>query len=464
MMLTRPEALPDELGPAYKGRFMRYNGMSDPKLAMLTLLAWSGNAGASRREVSTVELLARVAGMDTAQFVRDHTTLPLRRAVVSKLPEIHDHGCTEHKSLLWTVALRETRPGAYFCVACIHEDLHFHGTPYWRREHQLPGLYCCAKHMLPLSYVETRDAFLDSPSAFAVNHHVVDERWVAALQVSQPIQRFLAISSDLLARSKPLDERDVSRAARARAIELKLHTGRGRVDKKLVSDLIKSRFDRDWLESVIPGLVEKPVGQYWPAVDNALLSGKRPGLSSTVYAVVFSALFESSDEAMNAMIESVPSGNAGGQPISPRVDATAYQIRAAYIANRGCHSAVARQLGLGADAARRRLLEQGLPNLGAANGSALQNAASAVFLDGASLDRACQIHGVRREDLERLLVRSASPFTSALSEIRRLGRRRASAPRAKPMAPPRQRRRVVAVEAPLGAPYIEATTPQNVAQ
>lgn len=436
-MITRPEVLPEEFAPGYKGRVMAFNGMMDPKLAMNTLMDWSGNAGSSRRSFSTVELLATVAGIDVAQFVCAHTTLPLRRAVVASLPEV-EHGCTSQRSLLWSMALRETRPGAYLCTQCIEEDLDFHGMPYWRREHQMPGLYSCIKHRLPLGYVETSNPYLLPPSAFYEHHHPVDHNWVSKLQQSETVQRFLAITSDLLARPRPLDERDVSRAAKARAVELGLHTGRGVVEHQLVSDLIKARFDTAWLASVVPGLVEKPIGEFWTPVDGAL-SGKRIGVSSTVYAIVFATLFESADEAINAMVAPPLPDGAKARSSTVVVEVSGQQLRAAYVECRGCHSTIARRLGLSAYGARRRLQEQGLPNLSVTASPSIWNAAAAVFTEGLSLDQASKAHNVDRVDIERLLIQSAGPFRAALTGIRRSEQRRTMPARLKPIAPPRQR-------------------------
>lgn len=435
--MIRPEVLPEEFALGYKGRVMAFNGMTDPKLAMDALMEWSGNAGTSRRNFSTVELLAAVAEIDVAQFVRAHTALPLRRAVVAALQGV-EHGCTSQRSLLWSMALRETRPGAYLCTQCVEEDLAFHGVPYWRREHQMPGLYSCTKHRLPLGYVETPNAYLMPPSAFYESHNPVDQHWVRKLQKSETVQRFLAISSDLVARPQPLDERDVSRAAKARASELGLHIGRGVVENPLVSDLIKERFDAAWLASVVPGLVEKPVGEFWSPVDGAL-SGKRMGVSSTVYAIVFAALFESSDEAINAMLASHSPADAKARTSVVVVEVSDQQLRDAYVECRGCHSSVARRLALSAYSARRRLQEQGLPNLGAMASTSIWNAALAVFTEGISLDQASTVHNVDRVDLERLLIQSAGPFRAALSGMHRTVQRRTMPARLKPIAPPRQR-------------------------
>ncbi|MDD5177534.1 MAG: TniQ family protein [Sterolibacterium sp.] len=431
--------LPDEIASAYKGRLLRHNGWSNPNEAMRSLLAWAGGGGANRWEVSTVELLARVAGMDTSKFVTEHTTVPLRRAVVAEPPWI-PHGSSEQGSLLWTMALRGIRPGAYFCVKCVEEDFDHHGTPYWRREHQLPGVYCCSKHGLALSYVETADAFLSSPTAFIDNHQVVSEPWVADLQKNAQVQRFLAICADLLARTQPLDELDVSRAARARAMDLDLHSGHGIVRKRLLSDLVMQRFDKAWLASVVPGLIDKQAGEYWQTVDGAVI-GKRAGVGSIVYALVFSALFESADDAINAMIATTSADKC----VAPqRLEARQIdegQLRTAYIAANGSHRGVAAQLRLRESIATKRLGDLGLPPLGNLHAVSLRNTLSAVLQHDMSLSRACRKHGLALDDVKAALRGALGPLDSVLGQITGTGPRpkaAPSAPRHRPVPPPRQ--------------------------
>ena len=434
-MLIRPVPLPDELAEGYKGRVMRWNGIADPTKAMQLLLAWSGNAGASRRKVSSVELLARAAGIDTQQFVRIHTTLPLRRAVVTEWLEV-PHGSPDHESLLWTIALRESRPGAYFCIQCVEEDFGFHGTPYWRREHQLPGHYCCEKHKVPLRFVDRPCAFLSSPTAYLDAHHAIAERWSAQIQASGPIQRFLAITSDLLARAKPLDERDVSRAAGVRARELGMHTGRGAVRRDLVSDLIKKQFDSDWLASVVPGLADQPQGQFWQPVD-AAVNGKRVGIGSTVYALVFAALFESADAAVNAMVTPVLATKPA-EDQQPRASCVGdAELRAAYTSNGGSHCAVAAQFSINQHAASKRLNDLGLPPLGGAAARRLKNVIQAVVLERLPLLQAAARFDVPLAEIESLIQIALTPLTSALSPVRGSRRKRTWTPRPRSIAPSR---------------------------
>lgn len=436
-VIIRPEILPDEYAPGYKGRVMALNGLIDGKHAMSVLMAWSGNAAANLRDFSTVEVLAKIAGIDNHQFVRAHTTLPLRRAVAAIHREV-EHGSTSQRSILWSVALRELRPGAYLCKQCILEDLDFHGISYWRREHQMPGLYCCSKHSLPLAYVDSQSAFGSPPSAFFACNHLVDPHWVKKLERSDAVQRFLSITSDLLARPMPLDERYVSRAAIERATALGLHTGRGAVRQKLVSDLIIECFDREWLDSVAPSLIGKPIGEFKSTVDGTLL-GKRKGLSATTYALVFAALFESSDLAINAMLKRSSHTSVGRKLLPSSAGTTEKELREAYIESRGHHSAVAHQLGLSPLVAKRRLRELGLPNMSSTTSQQVRNALAAVVDSRLSLEAAGKAFDVDRLELERLLIQSASSFRSTLMEMRRSEQHRTLPPRPKPSAPPRQR-------------------------
>ncbi len=414
-MIIRPEVLPEEFAPGYKGRFMAMNGITGSKQVMRALVKWSGATPNSQASVSTVGLLAKVADMDTAQFVCAHTLLPLRRAVVAKFQDVK-HGSSVQPTLLSYAAMRGSAPGAYMCMRCVAEDIDFHGISYWRREHQIPGQYSCAKHFVPLGCVDAPNAFMLPPSNFYDSHHAIDGKWAKKVDGNGAIQRYLAITSDLLARSMPLDELNVSRTARARASELGLRIGRAVNEKKLVSDLVRQCFDARWLASTLPSLAEKPIGEFWSPIDEAVL-GKRRGTSSIIHAAIFAALYESSDAAINAMLALPTEGVSVRRCDVP--DVTHQQFHDSYIKHQGRHSEIAQELGLSTWRVRRRLNEQGLPNLGPKSSTAIQDALSAVLIEGISLDHASHRYEIDRADLERLLIRSAAPLRAALKEIQR---------------------------------------------
>ena len=438
MTPIRPVALPDEIAHGYKGRIIRHNGWSDEKEAMHALLEWSGYEGASRRQVSTVEILAKVAGIEVTQFVRDHTMLPLRRAILPYAEEV-PHGSTKKGSVLWTMALRDIRPGAYFCSMCVDEDQEFHGTPYWRREHQLPGLYWCAKHGCPLNHVESRNAFSLSPADFT-DGQLIDARWTQVLQVSEPVQRFLTVLSDLLASRQPIDEKYVSMRVRERAMEMDLHTGRGLVRKRLLSDLIRSEYDKTWLDSLVPGLTDQASGHFWHPVDGAAL-GKRAGVSPVVYALAFAVMYKSADDATNAIVNRT----SAYEPLRARhttLDQVDYgELRQTYIAKKGEHAEIAASVQTNRFSMTRRLEFVGLPALGRVDPVKIRDVINLVLTGNLTLMDACKAKEVPLAAIKVILKGGLTPLTRAIEEITpsMKCRRSPELTRRKPSSPPTQR-------------------------
>ena len=97
-MLVQPAPFPEEMDRGYLGRIMRVNGYRTPKDAVEAMAAHFGEEGRSRRDLTTHELLSRMAGMTTEHFAQRHTTLPLRRGITSYVPSLI-HGSKERKSL-----------------------------------------------------------------------------------------------------------------------------------------------------------------------------------------------------------------------------------------------------------------------------------------------------------------------------------------------------------------------------
>ena len=422
MTPVRPSALPDEIAAGYMGRILRHNGWSDEKDAMRALLVWSGSDGASRRDVSTVEILAKVAGEEVKQFVRDHTMLPLRRAILPYALDV-PHGSTEKNSVLWTMALRHMRHGAYFCSRCVEEDLDFHGTPYWRREHQMPGLYWCTKHDNPLSHLETAKAFLSSPANFMKDHHLVDQHWTKDLKNNQAIQRFLSISSDLLTSHQPVDERTISRRAREMATELGLHTGRGQVRKPLLSDYFKSEYDKPWLDSVVPGIANQMKGSYWHPVDGAV-SGKQAGVSVVVYALTFAVLYKSADDATNEMMNRSACDATPRSSRSPSDQVDNGLMRQTYIVKKGNHSEIAASVQVNRSAVIRQLERLGLPALGRIDPVKIRDVISLLLTGNMTLTEACNANEVPLVTMKIVLQGGLSPLIKAIDDMLPISKRK----------------------------------------
>lgn len=87
-MLVRPAPFPREVALGYLGRVMRPNGITSKSEAVTLMHIWAGVAGTTKQEVSCLELLSKVAGMELEFFAKQHTTFPLRRAITSYHPAL----------------------------------------------------------------------------------------------------------------------------------------------------------------------------------------------------------------------------------------------------------------------------------------------------------------------------------------------------------------------------------------
>lgn len=121
------------------GRFVRPSadtlcGLGE--LARQTYDSW----GLSSREIAdTYTLLPYYAS-----YVQDHSRTRAYEAMLGD-------GEAKAASFLGHVATRVKKPQKLqFCEQCSQEDVAQHGETYWRRSHQLPGVFVCLKHRTSL--------------------------------------------------------------------------------------------------------------------------------------------------------------------------------------------------------------------------------------------------------------------------------------------------------------------------
>ncbi|THD02515.1 hypothetical protein B1810_14435 [Panacagrimonas perspica] len=399
--------MPEELAIALQARAARWNGLADKTRWTSEMRRALADDGQSCEGLPEIEAMAMFHGEPVGRFVVGHTVVPLIHAF-SADDGAGEHGGPARRHLLPKNAFRVLRAGAYLCRKCVEEDLDFHGMSWWRRDHQLPGLFWCPKHRTALHLHQDAAVFRAPPSAVISEASCVGNEWCEELRSNALISRFIEIQEGLLSLEVPLSERVVSRMMRDRASDQGFHSGVHEVKRPLVSTLLREKVDPKWIDTLYGGFGETQDGYYF-SIDGTL-RGHHDSAGAVSYALVAAVLWSSADDALTAMMDA--DSTRGTQDRSAKPGPDRARLEAAYLENRGGHAAVARKLNLREDTVRQILDAAGFPALGA--GMGLLKAAAAFYLDGESLNNASRMANVKASELEKLIRTSGQPFADIL--------------------------------------------------
>ncbi|MBC7751546.1 MAG: TniQ family protein [Candidatus Saccharibacteria bacterium] len=431
-MIITPSPMPDELAESYFGRVIRLNGLRNEKEALKVFAEWAKFPEDVDHKIYHIEYLSLMAQMSLPEFVCRHTTLPFRRSIASYYPNL-SHGSTENYSMLKWTGMRPTRPGAYFCPACIKDDQETMGMSYWRRDHQLQGVMSCEKHHTALSYTGDKGAFLKAPSTKFKSINAINETWAKSIIENTYIQQYLTISRELLKSDKPIDVKIVRNVLRSRTEDKGWSIKNGKCEKPLLSDLVARSFPREWLATVFPDLLDKKLGEKMHKMDGVVYLST---LSSSVAAYVLAScvLFENADEALNALV------NPSIETTEKRVRNTEIainedQLQAAYIRAKGQYAVLQFEISENRWHIFNRLRAMGLPNLKDSDRQSTLNAATAFFVEKRSLSDSALIGKISIETLEDFIRQVGNSFTATLMEMKPQGGRGTGVARIKPLTP-----------------------------
>lgn len=294
--MLRPSILPGEYALGYQGRFARLNGWRTESQLNQALLDFSGHSGETFFDVSKVETLSMVARLSVEDFVARHTTMPVRRAFVSD-DLIRPRGNARQHEFLSMSALRHMNLRAYFCQICSNEDCARYGFSYWRRTHQVVGIYYCPMHGVPLSYVVGAESFRCSPLFCVGLSETISSDWVSNILKCAPILRYTEICMDLLSQESPRRMKCISGKLSSKARSQGFIQGRGRVNGVYFSDYIIDILNVAWLERLVPGSSTKFRGICFRPIDAVFLSNMI-GAAYQSYILAFAVLYPTVEAAL----------------------------------------------------------------------------------------------------------------------------------------------------------------------
>jgi ribosomal protein L37AE/L43A len=155
-----PELLPEELLYSAVARYRDRMRFPNERMVLKLLFGRSTHTAVVDLTGYVDALLARLPPMHrytAASVVRRHTTLPfyLRFVAPTRAAEAETRLCsgssTGVNDLLGLRASTVPTPThLHFCPLCAEADVETCGEPYWRRAHQLPGVWICSVHGEPL--------------------------------------------------------------------------------------------------------------------------------------------------------------------------------------------------------------------------------------------------------------------------------------------------------------------------
>jgi hypothetical protein len=280
---------PDELLSGYLGRVAWANCSDTAERPLRRQLA---HRGVDAEGLHPVEMVAILHAVDVERLICGHTYWALLNCVGSgSLAQQIDQGLRGSK---WSTFSRRSRPGAWLCTACVEEDLEFWGFSYWRRRHQIPGLYHCDKHTVPLGVVYEEKTLSRPP------HHWLDAITIAdeeefGYRENPHIARFLEVFDAVGNHLGAIDRKSLCIALRQLAGGSERHFERTAVDRRLTR-LARSHLPDRWMAQALNIFAEQARKK---VISCLSISGGITGQSISLVALILATclLLESGEEA-----------------------------------------------------------------------------------------------------------------------------------------------------------------------
>lgn len=391
--LLIPSIYPDELADTYFDAFCCLNGFQDRQ----SCINACAQSDPRLQAAPIVSVVADICGMPVVDLVRFHTLTPFLRAFVLDESARYPHG-SDTRGHLRHAVMRLPKNKLNLCKACVAEDREFPRRTYWRRNHQIPGVEWCSKHEQPLYESMRTRLQLDPYSCLGSSTRIAN----TLLTASGVVCRYIELTSFVSTLEKPISVsvlQDMVRGALG---------GTGiRISEKgkrpLLSDIAIKMTPAEWLARLIPKVVHKSPGQYFPAIDNA---ARGPGPSQAGAILALALLYENTDQCANILrsksTQQIEIDSSQKQKQLPEGFWGSEASLGLYLKHKADVSKVADELGLSRSHVHRMLRLAGLPSSNLMQGPELRSALR-EFLDGESIELAVTRYNVNIEKLYKLL-------------------------------------------------------------
>lgn len=404
-----PELLPCELASSYARCLIALNGYADFKRGLTALRRHVFGEPTDQPAPTLIHTLARATGSPLDDFLRQHTLLPYVHAFSTHASA--GEGKLGFADLAGAAPSgRQPKSGAHCCPKCVREDLDRWGFSFFRREHQLPGIDWCSKHRAPLVGHAYADPLRTSPDTLLASAPPDRTPQHSVFKNHSVIARYISLSEALLSLRVPIPLPRVIAVMIERAQLHDLRRAHCGTRTKL-SDLALKQLPLPWIKSAFPEFY-RDGKMYRGTLDGVFFNAKRP-MPTKSYALALALLFESAEDALNAILNPA-------QPIQAKRPVQRGS-RDFWASREFVDTYVAQQATCGPSSLNHdhtppaMMTRADFPPAHQATEASLQ--ALIEFGQGDSLSAACDRHGAAHEEVERLLRVAATRLLHALQTI-----------------------------------------------
>lgn len=247
------------------------------------------------RTVNPVVVLAAGLSMDSDILLARHTMHPLHYAVARNSALVP---LSSRKNGFQALFGPKSAAAARYCESCSLLESGTCGVPIWRRQHHIPAVEWCPRHLTPLRAWPRELAapfFRHSPRALSE----IPATEVASSVENAVLRRYGRLLTSWLDRRAPYPSQKVCEVIMAECRRQNIRCSKDG-SAPLLSDVLLGMLPKTWVHRHMPHLASKKAGVAHPGFDN-FGSLSSDGFPTASLALFLAALFSSVSEIERAL-------------------------------------------------------------------------------------------------------------------------------------------------------------------